>query len=93
MKYRNKTVVIEAITFGEFVEYGKKHADSIVDGVPWHFDYNGNPVTHENNDCYLIITSKGNLPFTKEEMLITDERGELCTIEKDIFEKIYELDE
>ena len=38
MKYRKKPVVIEAITFEEFIEYGKNHANDLVDGMPWYFE-------------------------------------------------------
>ena len=37
MKYRKKPVVIEAITFEEFIEYGRKHTDNIVGGIPADF--------------------------------------------------------
>ncbi len=33
-KYRKRLVIIDAITFDEFVEYGKKHSDNIVNGMP-----------------------------------------------------------
>lgn len=90
MKYRKKPVVIEAITFDEFVEYGKKHADSFVNDVPWHFEYNGWEVTHETDKCYLIPTLEGIHKFTPDDMLITGVNGEIYPYKKDIFEKTYE---
>lgn len=91
MKYRKKPVVIEAITFNEFVEYGLEHANSIVDGVPWSFDYKGYSITHECNDKYIIPTLEGNHIFTKDDMLITGVNGEIYPCKRDIFENTYEL--
>lgn len=93
MKYRKKPVVIEAITYDEFVEYGKKNATSIVDGVPWGFEYNGYPVTHSTDDSYLIPTLEGTMKFTRNDMLIVGVDGEIYPCKKDIFEKTYELAE
>lgn len=90
MKYRKKPVVIEAVTFEEFIAYGREHADSVVNGVPWHFDYNGHPVTHMNDDAYLIPTLEGNMIVTKEDMIITGVDGEIYPCKKDIFNKTYE---
>lgn len=75
-KYRKKLVVIEAITFEEFVEYGRNNGASanIVNGMPWSFKYNGHPVTHENDECYLIPTLEGTHNFTPQDMLITGVR-------------------
>ena len=93
MKYRKKPVVIEAITFEEFIEYGKQHTDNIVDGMPWCFEYNGWTVTHETDTCYLIPTLEGTHNFTPEDMLITGVNGEIYPCKKDIFEKTYEVAE
>ena len=89
-KYRKKPVIIEAITFDEFVEYGKKNGGNIVDGMPWSFEYNGHAVTHETDDCYIIPTREGEMKFTKDDMLITGVNGEIYPCKIDIFEKTYE---
>ena len=89
-KYRKKPVIIEAITFDEFVEYGKKNGGNIVDGMPWSFEYNGHAVTHESDDCYIIPTLEGEMKFTKEDMLIIGVNGEIYPCKIDIFEKTYE---
>jgi len=89
-KYRKKPVVVEAITFDEFVEYGKNNGGNIVDGTPWSFEYNGHPVTHENDELYLIPTLEGVHNFTPQDMLITGVNGEIYPCKKDIFEKTYE---
>ena len=94
MKYRKKPVIIEAIeaiTFWEFVEYGKSIGGNIVNGMPWSFNYNGHPVTHENDECYLIPTLEGKLNLTPQDMLITGVNGEIYPCKIDIFEKTYEL--
>jgi hypothetical protein len=89
-KFRKMPVVIEAITFDEFVEYGKNKGGNIVNGFPWHFKYNDHPVTHENDECYLIPTLEGVLHFTPNDMLITGVKGEIYPCKLDIFEKTYE---
>ena len=90
MKYRKKPVVIEAITFDEFVEYGKSHSANVVNGMPWSFNYNGHPVTHENDKCYLIPTLEGTHNFTPDDMLITGVQGEIYPCKIDIFQATYE---
>ena len=90
-KYRKKPVVIEAITFKEFVEYGKVNGGHIVNGMPWSFQYNGHPVTYENNECYLIPTLKGTHNFTPQDMLIIGVHGEIYPCKIDIFHETYEI--
>lgn len=41
-------------TFEDVVAYGRTHAPSLVDGVPWAFTFEGHAVTHERDDLYLI---------------------------------------
>jgi len=89
MRYRKLPVEIEAITFDELVEYGKSHGANIVNGMPWSFDYQGQPITHENDDCYLIPTSEGTMKFLRGEMLITGVKGEIYPCKMDIFEQTY----
>lgn len=93
-KYRKKPVVIEAITFDEFVEYGKSvmTESMLVKGMPWSFIYKGHTVTHENDECYLIpCNTGGSEKFTHDDMLITGVNGEIYPCPKDIFEKTYEV--
>jgi hypothetical protein len=90
-KYRKKPVEIEAITFEEFVEYGKNNGGNVVNGMPWSFEYKGHPVTHENDERYLIPTLEGVHNFTPHDMLITGVSGEIYPCKKDIFEKTYEI--
>jgi hypothetical protein len=93
MKYRKKPVVVEAVTFEELVEYGKKNGANIVNGMPWSFKYNDHPVTHENDECYLIPTLEGTMKFTPQDMLITGVNGEIYPCKLDIFAKTYEVAE
>jgi hypothetical protein len=88
--FRKKPVVIDAITFDEFVEYGKNRGANIVNDMPWSFYYNGHPVTHENDSCYLIPTLEGTMKFTNSDVLITGVNGEIYPCKIDIFEKTYE---
>lgn len=90
MKYRKKPIVIEAITFDELVEYGKSGSANIVNSMPWSFDYKGHPITHENDDCYLIPTLEGTMRFDRGDMLITGIKGEIYPCKFDIFEATYE---
>lgn len=89
-KYRKKQEEIEAITFDEFIEYGKNNGANIVNGMPWDFDYKGYPVTHENDKCYIIPAHQGSSYFTPEDMLITPEDGKIYPCKIEIFEKTYE---
>lgn len=90
MKFRKKPIVIEALTFDEVVEYGKAHGANIVDGMPWSFEINGHPITHENNDCYLVSTLEGTHRMDKDDMLIIGVKGEISPCKPDIFEMTYE---
>jgi hypothetical protein len=89
-KYRKKPVVIEAITFDELVEHGRTCAESSREGVPWSFKYKGHPITHENDDCYLIPTLEGIMNMNRGDMLITGVKGEIYPCKQDIFEATYE---
>ena len=89
-KYSKKPVVIEAITFSELVEHGKANGGNIVNGMPWSFDYAGHPITHENDQCYLIPTLEGTMHMTPNDMLITGVKGEIYPCKLDIFEATYD---
>ena len=93
MKYRKKPVVVEAITFDELVQHGLQNTTNIVNGMPWSFSYNGHPISHENDRCYLILTLEGTYFMTPDDMLITGVKGEIYPCKKDIFEATYEVAE
>lgn len=92
MKYRKKPVVIEAITFDELVTYGLAHTTNIVNGMPWSFDYAGHPITHEDDNCYIVPTLEAphGEKFTREDMLIIGVKGEIYPCKLDIFALTYE---
>ncbi len=89
-KFRKKPVVVEAVTFDELVEHGRANAVNLVNGVPWAFDYAGHPITHENDDCYLIPTLEGTMRMDRGDMLITGVKGEIYPCKPDIFAATYE---
>ncbi len=89
--FRKKPVVIEAITFDQLVEYGKANCGAnILAGMPWSFHYAGHPITHENDDCYLIPTLEGTMKMGRTDMLITGVKGEIYPCKADIFAATYE---
>lgn len=88
--YRKKPVTIEAITFDELVEYGRASGAHLVNGMPWSFKYAGHPITHENDDCYLIPTLEGTMKMGRTDMLITGIKGEIYPCKADIFAATYD---
>lgn len=90
MKYRKKPVIIEAITFDELVAHGVEVGAKIINGMPWSFRYNGHPITHETDDCYLIPTLEGTMKMNRGDMLITGVKGEIYPCKGDIFAATYE---
>lgn len=90
-KFRKKPVEIEAITFDEFVEYGKQNTDNIVNGMPWSFEYKGYNITHANDKCYLIPTLEGTMNFSPDDVLITGIQGEIYPCKIEIFNETYEV--
>lgn len=92
-KYTKRPVTIEAITFDELIALGKLQGGAIVNGMPWSFTYCGHPITHENDDCYLIPTLEGTMKFQRGDMLITGVKGEIYPIKAEIFAATYESGE
>lgn len=88
--YKKKPVVIKAITFDEFIQYGIEHGANIVNRMPWSFEYKGHPITHENDERYLIPTLEGLYDFTPQDVLITGVQGEIYPCKIDIFKETYE---
>jgi hypothetical protein len=92
-KFKKKPVVIEAITFDELVAHGRKE-EAIKffksQEMPWSFEYNGQPITHKSDDCYLIPTLEGIMNMGRDDMLITGVKGEIYPCKYDIFIMTYE---
>lgn len=98
-----KRLVVDAITFEEFIEYGKA-SGNMVDGMPWSFVYKDRPVAHSSDTHYRIClsekrkgfipdfidTSSGTLSFTPDDMLITGEHGEIYPLPIALFRTFYE---
>lgn len=54
MHYKRKTRTYTATTFDELVDFGKASGVPLVNGMPWSFTFQGHPVSHENDSCYLV---------------------------------------
>lgn len=89
-QFRKKPVVIEAITFDELVAHGLASGANVVNGMPWSFKYKGQPISHENDDCYLIPTLEGTMKMGRKDMLITGVAGEIYPCKPDIFDATYD---
>lgn len=76
-KYYKRSASVEAISFDELVQHGIDSGGNIVNGMPWAFHYQGHPITHENDDCYLVPCISGSLKFNRGEMLVTCSDGQL----------------
>lgn len=88
--FRKKPIAIEAITFDQLVDHGRQSGAGLTRGMPWSFSYKGHPITHENDDCYLIPTLEGTMRFERGDMLITGVKGEIYPCKADIFSATYE---
>ena len=90
-KFTKKPVTVEAITFQELVDHGRRVApESINGGMPWSFTYAGHHISHENDTCYLIPTLEGTMKMGRDDMLITGVKGEIYPCKRDIFAATYE---
>lgn len=85
-KFKMKPMIVEAITFDELVQFGLKHTKNIYNNMPWSFEYEGVPITHETDDCYII---GGTDRFTKNHLLVIRD-NDISIVEKDAFELISE---
>ena len=89
-KFTKKPVTVEAITFQELVDHGRRVApESINGGMPWSFTYAGHHISHENDTCYLIPTLEGTMKMGRDDMLITGVKGEIYPCKRDVFEATY----
>ena len=72
---KNNLELHKQINFDDLVKHGIENGANIVDGMPWSWKINNNPVTHENNTTYLIETMDGQKVFEKGNILIAYESG------------------
>lgn len=94
MKVRKKPVEVEAITFEDLVAHGLKEvgpSSLSTTGMPWSFKYKGHPITHENDDCYLIPTLEGTMKMMRGDVLITGVKGEIYPCKREIFDATYDV--
>lgn len=90
MIYIKKSLKVEARTFEEFVQYGRDSGAAIINNMPWHFNYEGYPVTHETDNCYLIIRANcHDLHFTSTDMIYIKD-GIVCVLPAQMFNSLYE---
>ena len=72
----DKTMGVKKFTFKEFVKYGQLKVGNIKN-IPWSFRFEGNHVTHENDDCYLISMKNRDLKFTSRDILVLHKDGDI----------------
>lgn len=78
-KYRALPIAAaEVVTFDQFVQHGRDMVDNGNPGMPWSFTFRGHPVTHENDQCYLV-GGQPQVRFTADEVLVIDAAGTLAT--------------
>ncbi|MES2319988.1 MAG: Gp49 family protein [Pseudomonadota bacterium] len=92
MQYREKPPVFDVISFNDFVQHGRDNGGNIVSGMPWSFTYKGHAVTHENDECYLVMfdSSIHTLRFTPSDVLVTGQRGEAALCKASEFSSLFE---
>ena len=49
-----KVTEAEAYTLDEIIQFGLRHSANIVDGMPRSFDFLGFPISHENDNLYIV---------------------------------------
>lgn len=81
---------VEAITFDELVEHGRRSGVPLYNNMPWAFLYQGHPITNENEDCYLIPADYGSAKFGRDDLLVTGRNGKLIVVDRAAFEATYE---
>lgn len=85
-----KTETFKAMTFDDLVAHGVAQGVPLTNGMPWSFTYAGHPITHENDDCYLIVTPRGDSGrFNRGEILVNED-GRLHALDALKFAARYE---
>lgn len=56
-------------SFDEFIAYGCARGAVTIQGLPWSFKFHDMPVTHENDNCYLISQGHRQLTFCRGDFL------------------------
>lgn len=76
--------IIDVLTFDEFVEYGKRAAEELIEGEPWSFTFYGCRVTQEHPEGYSIDHPDGEIPFKKGGILIVYQGGVMNVINVEV---------
>ena len=70
--YRSKIAKrVIVLSFDELVQHGIDQGVPVYNGYPWSFDVYGFPVTHENNDQYIV----GDLKLNRGEYLLLEDKS------------------
>lgn len=91
-EYKRKPKSVYAFTFDELVEFGRQSGANIVNGMPWHFQYNGCPITHEDNNTFLLaFPSIGGfvVRMTRSDILVVED-DDLSLLSAEHFYEQYE---
>lgn len=70
MKHTRKPEVIEAFTYEQFIDYGKKHAENIHDGIPQSFYFKKITVVHEFDSSFILTNERSMLSFGPGQILV-----------------------
>jgi hypothetical protein len=73
----NKPVTV---TFDQMVEHGKASGAPLHNGMAWSFTWLGHPVTHENDQCYLV--GNDGMRLTPGNFLVASENGNIVAFAK-----------
>ena len=87
-----KKVLVEAITFDEFVQYGIDNKANMSSGTPWSFYYKGRYCLYYDENSYTI--SPGSLHtfnFTRNDLLVTENLTDTYVVPVDEFNLNYVL--
>ncbi len=84
-KYIHQNELVEVLTFDEFIEVGKILGANIVNDMPWSFEFHGYPVTHENDNWYIV----GDMDFRRGDLITLDQYGDIGTISLKKFKDQY----
>jgi hypothetical protein len=69
---------LTTITFDKMVEHGKASGAPLYNGMAWSFAWLGHPVTHENDQCYLV--GKDGIRLTPANFIVASENGNIVSL-------------
>lgn len=83
--FKCNNYVFEALSFADLIDLGRSRSTThnIVNGMPWSFSYNSIPITHENDDLYIV----GTVRFSRGAILVFDTNGDVLAMSVDEFFK------